>query len=72
MSLAGASISTSLLKTDAAYLQRLMDFIDDKHAFWGASHQEVPAHVLESVAQVRELATDTRSLCDSEECAEVP
>lgn len=58
------------MQTDAAYLQTLMDFIDDKEAFWGALHREDPKQVFSSVKAVRALATATKSSCDTEEGAE--
>lgn len=70
-SLTGGGFSTSLIATEASHMQRLVDFIDDKEAFWGPHSSEIPDHVFESVKDVRELAVATQSLCDSVEGAAI-
>lgn len=70
VSLTGASVSTSLVPTDAQHCQVLVGFIDDKDVFTAPFHREVPVFALDSVEQVRKIATGTRSLVDSVEVEE--
>ena len=67
ISTGGISVDTSLLPTEAHHCQQLVDLIDDKDAFVAPHSMELGDEVVSSIAEVRRMATSTKSLLDSEE-----
>lgn len=62
-------VDTALVRTDVHHAQVLVDFIDDKDVFVVPFDLEVPDHAIESVKEVRSLATSTATLLESAEAA---
>lgn len=56
-SLTGGGVSAALVKTDGAYLQELIDFLDDKGAFFDPIHAEVPRYVTEAVPGSKKISS---------------
>ncbi|ACV06742.1 hypothetical protein I6I18_06390 [Kytococcus sedentarius] len=67
----GGGLSSSLVRTDGAELQSLVDFIDARRAFFEDIALEVGDQVTKSVSEAREFARSTLSLVESEEAAEI-
>ena len=63
----GLGVSTSMFPTDAAHCRKLLDVIDDKRAFIDVGPRENGQWVVESLSEVRKMATATASLLESEE-----
>lgn len=70
-SLTGGGVSTSLVQTDGSYLRTLVSLIDNKAAFFDPVHLEAPGRLVDSVKEVRTLATATQSSVESKEAEEL-
>lgn len=69
-SVTSLGLDTSLVPTDAHHCQQLLSLIDNKDVFTAPVHREVSSHVLDSVKEVRKMATATEGLVDGEETYE--
>lgn len=69
-SVTSLGLDMSLVPTDAHHCQQLLSLIDNKDVFTAPVRREVSSHVLDSVKEVRTMATATEGLVDGEETYE--
>lgn len=64
-------VSSKTIKTDGAYLDKLIILIDNKGIFYDQMANERPERFVDSVKEVRTLANATESLVESQEAADI-
>ncbi|MGB3686594.1 MAG: hypothetical protein WA991_12295 [Ornithinimicrobium sp.] len=69
-SLTSLGLDMSLVPADGHHCQQLLSLIDNKDIFTAPVDREVSRHVLDSVKEVRTMATATEGLVDGEETYE--
>lgn len=71
VSLSGLGGSSTLVQTDQSHLDNLVNLIDNKGVFYDDLDIEKSAYLVDSVKEVRTLATATESLVESVEAYEI-